>query len=396
MPISQKIAGFLEQGSWIRKMFEEGARLKAIHGEENVYDFSLGNPPEEPPKAFIKEFKRLAENPVPGMHRYMPNAGFPAVRLAIAKTISDECRLSLTERNVVMTVGAGGGMNVILKAILDPDDEVIMLAPFFPEYRLYADNQGGKAVVVNTTPEFMLDLNAIDKAINARTKAIIVNSPNNPTGVVYPEEQIKALGELLKKRCADLGRDIYLISDEPYKKLLFEFTEFPHVFKHVDNAIIVTSHSKDLSLAGERIGYVAASPKCADIERLCDALVFTNRCLGFVNAPALMQLIVAKVQDQTIDVGSYQKRRDLLYNNLTEMGFEMVLPQGGFYFFPKSPIEDDVAFVRAAQERRVLVAPGRGFGMEGYFRIAYSVTRQTIERSFGAWKELALEFGLKG
>ena len=376
-------------------MFEEGARLKAIHGEENVYDFSLGNPPEEPPEAFIKEFKKLAENPMPGMHRYMPNAGFPAVRETIAKTISDESGLTLSAQNVVMTVGAGGGMNVILKAILDPDDEVIMLAPFFPEYRLYADNQGGKAVVVNTTPEFMLDLDAIDKAINARTKAIIVNSPNNPTGVVYPEEQIKALGELLKKRCADLGRDIYLISDEPYKKLLFEFTEFPHIFKHVDNALIVTSHSKDLSLAGERIGYVAASPKCADIERLCDALVFTNRCLGFVNAPALMQLIVAKVQNETIDVGSYQKRRDLLYNNLTAMGFKMVLPQGGFYFFPKSPIEDDVAFVRAAQEKRVLVAPGRGFGLEGYFRIAYSVTQETIERSLDAWKELALEFGLK-
>ena len=263
MPISQKIAGFLEQGSWIRKMFEEGARLKAIHGEENVYDFSLGNPPEEPPEAFIKEFKKLAENPMPGMHRYMPNAGFPAVRETIAKTISDESGLTLSAQNVVMTVGAGGGMNVILKAILDQDDEVILLAPFFPEYRLYADNQGGKAVVVNTTPEFMLDLDAIDKAINARTKAIILNSPNNPTGVVYPEEQIKRAPS---GNCSKSGAPTWGGTSTSFRmSLTRNFCLNSPSFRTFSNTWTMRSSLRPIRrtcpLAGERIGYVAASPK---------------------------------------------------------------------------------------------------------------------------------------
>ncbi len=375
-------------------MFEEGARLKAQYGEEKVYDFSLGNPPEEPPEAFREELKRFMT--LEGIHRYMPNAGFPQVRDAVARTVAQDSGMSVEGRHVVMTVGAGGGLNVILKALLDQDEEVIVLAPFFVEYRFYVENHGGKSVVVGTNPDFLLDLEGIERAINERTKAIILNSPNNPAGVVYPEAQIKRLGEILRGRGKALGRDIYLISDEPYRKLLYDGVRYPHVFPHVDNAIIATSHSKDLALAGERIGYVAASPHCADLERLLEAMVFANRTLGFVNAPALMQLIVARLQGVTIDVASYQRRRNLLYDGLTSMGFQMVKPQGAFYLFPKSPIENDVAFVQAAQRKHILVAPGTGFGCPGHFRIAYSVPQQTIERSMEAWGGLAREFGLRG
>jgi aspartate aminotransferase len=396
VPISEKVASYLEKGSWIRKMFEEGAKLRAQHGEENVFDFSLGNPPEEPPEAFQRELRRLADDPEPGIHRYMPNAGFPQVRDAVARTVAQESGLPVEGRHVIMTVGAGGAINVALKALLDPDEEVILLSPFFVEYRFYVDNHGGKSVLVGTDPGFMLDLQAIERAINERTKAMILNSPNNPTGVVYPEEQIKRLGEILGRWGAALGRDIYLISDEPYRRLLYDGVTYPHVFCHVDNAIIATSYSKDLALPGERIGYLAASPRCADVERLLEAMVFANRTLGFVNAPALLQLIVARLQGVTIDVGSYQRRRDLLYNGLTALGFQMVKPQGAFYLFPKSPIENDVAFVQAAQRKHILVAPGTGFGYPGHFRIAYSVPQETIERSMEAWDGLAKEFGLRG
>jgi len=295
---------------------------------------------------------------------------------------------------VVMTTGAGGALNVALKALLDPGDEVIVLAPFFVEYRFYVDNHGGKSVLVNNREDFLLDLDAIGRAITDRTQAIILNSPNNPTGVVYPEEQIRALGVLLREKGKALGRDIYVLSDEPYRKLLYDGTSFPHVFQHLDNVVIAMSHSKDLALAGERIGYLAASPNCADLNRLMEALIFANRTLGFVNAPAILQLAVAKMQGVSIDVASYQKRRDALYDALAGMGFQCVKPQGAFYLFPRSPIANDVAFIQAAQRKHILVAPGTGFGWPGHFRIAYSVTMGTIERSLPAWRELATEYGL--
>jgi aspartate aminotransferase len=396
VPISQKVAGFLEKGSWIRKMFEEGGRLKKQYGEDRVFDFSLGNPPEEPPAAFTQALLELVQSPKAGMHRYMPNAGFPEVRESIAGRVSRDSGLELDGRHVVMTVGAGGALNVALKSLLDPGDEVIILAPFFVEYRFYADNHGGRPVVVPTDERFLLDLDALERAVNKKTKAVILNSPNNPTGVVYPEGQIRDLGRLLKKCEKTFGIDIYLVSDEPYRELLYDGVDFPHIFRYVDNALIVTSHSKDLALAGERIGYLAASPRCADLERLLEALVFANRTLGFVNAPALMQLAVAQLQGVTIDVASYRRRRDRLYESLTGMGFEMIKPQGAFYLFPKSPIEDDVAFVQAAQQKRILVAPGTGFGAPGHFRIAYSVPMPVVERSLTAWSALAKEYGLPG
>ncbi len=393
MGISEKVASYLEKGSWIRKMFEEGARLKAKLGEQNVYDFSLGNPPEEPPKEFLECVRSLLERP--GIHRYMPNAGFQEVREAVAKTVALESGLPVKAEQVVMTVGAGGALNVALKALLDPGEEVIIVAPFFVEYRFYVDNHGGSSVVVNSSKDFSLDLEAIERAINPRTKALLLNSPNNPTGVVYSEQQMKALGELLRERGKDLGRDIYLLSDEPYRRLLYDGVAFPHVFKYVDNAVIATSHSKDLALAGERIGYLVASPRCADLDRLMAAMVFANRTLGFVNAPALMQLAVASLQNVSIDVASYQRRRDRLYGLLTDLGFETVKPQGAFYLFPRSPIANDVSFVQEAQRRCILVAPGTGFGWPGHFRIAYSVPMEIIERSVPAWEALAKEFGLR-
>ncbi len=393
MGISEKVASYLEKGSWIRKMFEEGARLKAKLGEQNVYDFSLGNPPEEPPKEFVERVRSLLEKP--GIHRYMPNAGFQEVREAVAKTVAAESGLPVKAEQVVMTVGAGGALNVALKALLDPGEEVIIVAPFFVEYRFYVDNHGGSSVVVNSSKDFSLDLEAIERAINPRTKALLLNSPNNPTGVVYSEQQIKALGELLREKGKDLGRDIYLLSDEPYRRLLYDGVAFPHVFKYVDNAVIATSHSKDLALAGERIGYLVASPRCADLDRLMAAMVFANRTLGFVNAPALMQLAVASLQNVSIDVASYQRRRDRLYGLLTDLGFETVKPQGAFYLFPRSPIANDVSFVQEAQRRCILVAPGTGFGWPGHFRIAYSVPMEVIERSVPAWEALAKEFGLR-
>jgi len=391
--ISEKVASYLEKGSWIRKMFEEGARLKAQFGEENVYDFSLGNPPEEPPREFLEQVRSLLERP--GVHRYMPNAGFQEAREAVARSVAAESGLPVEAQQVIMTVGAGGALNVALKALLDPGEQVIIIAPFFVEYRFYVDNHNGESVVVKSSEDFSLDLEAIEKAINHRTKAMLLNSPNNPTGVVYPEEQIRGLGELLREKGRALGRDIYLLSDEPYRRLLYDGVSFPHVFKHVENAIIATSHSKDLALAGERIGYLVASPRCADLERLMAAMVFANRTLGFVNAPALMQLAVASLQGVTIDVSSYQQRRDRLYSLLTGLGFQMVKPRGAFYLFPRSPIANDVSFVQEAQRRRILVAPGTGFGWPGHFRIAYSVPMEMIERSVGAWEALAKEFGLK-
>lgn len=391
--ISQKVASHLERGSWIRKMFEEGAKLKAQFGEENVYDFSLGNPPEEPPEEFVREVEGLLRRP--GVHRYMSNAGFQEAREAISRVVSEESGLEVGPGHVVMTVGAGGALNVALKALLDPGEEVIIIAPFFVEYRFYVDNHGGTSVVVRSKEDFSLDLEALERAINERTKVVIINSPNNPTGIVYSREQIEELGALLRDKGRALGKDIYLLSDEPYRRLLYDGTEYPHVFRYVENAIIATSHSKDLALAGERIGYLAVSPNCADLARLVEALVFCNRILGFVNAPAMMQLAVAGLQRVTIDVSSYKQRRDALYEMLTSLGFQMVKPQGAFYLFPRSPIADDVAFVQAAQKRRILVAPGTGFGWPGHFRIAYSVPMEVIRRSARAWEELASEFSLK-
>lgn len=378
-------------------MFEEGERLRQEFGADQIYDFTLGNPDVEPPAQFHGAFLKLAQSPLPGMHRYMNNAGYAETRAAVATALSRASDLPVQAGQVVMTCGAGGALNVVLKTILNPGDEVIILAPYFVEYRFYIDNHGGEPVVVWTNPEtFQLDVPAIAAAMTAKTRAIIICSPNNPTGVIYPAESLQALGEAVSAREKEFGRQICVISDEPYARISYDGKSVPNIFRYVENSVIVTSHSKDLALPGERIGYLAANPRMRSVDSFMEGTIFSNRVLGFVNAPALMQRLVAGLQHISVDIGAYQQKRDILYDALTGMGFQMVRPDGAFYFFPKSPLSDDVEFVRLAQKHRILLVPGSGFGAPGYFRIAYCVDRGMIERSLGAWRELAREVGLEG
>ncbi len=395
MSISIKIAKYIERASWIRKMFEEGTRLRAERGAENIFDFTIGNPSTEPPASLQRELLKLAQQPIPGMHRYMSNAGYPETRQAVADHISKSTTQQIEARHIVMTCGAGGGLNVVLKTILNPGEEVIILSPYFVEYMFYIDNHGGTAETVATDADtFQLDMAAIEAAIGPNTRAIIINSPNNPTGVIYPAASLQALGELLARKEQELGRTLFVISDEPYARLAYEGYSVPCVFSHIKNSVIVTSHSKDLALPGERIGYLAANPAMDGVEKFMEGAIFCNRVLGFVNAPALMQRLVTNLQEESVDITAYQEKRDLLYQHLTGLGFKMVKPQGGFYFFPESPMEDDVAFAGLAQKHNILVVPGRGFGAPGYFRIAYCVELKMIERSLPAWEKLAREAGL--
>jgi len=395
MTIATKIKMQIEGSSWIRKMFEEGAVLRQQYGDDNVFDFTLGNPTTEPPPELHRELKRIAEAPIPGMHRYMNNAGYEETRTAVAEVIAENCSQPVSSNHVVMTCGAGAALNVVLKTLVNPGDEVIILNPYFVEYKFYIDNQGGVPVEVMTEDDFQPDLEAIADAINSRTRAIIINSPNNPTGVIYPQSTLNALGELLRKKEQQLGHSIVVISDEPYAKISFDET-VPAIFDAIRNAVIVTSHSKDLALPGERIGYLAANPALDDVDLFMQGAIFCNRVLGFVNAPALMQRLVTNLQRVSVDSKEYRHKRDLLYDKLTALGFEMVKPGGGFYLFPKSPIPDEMEFIRQAQKYRILLVPGSGFGAPGFFRIAYCVDTAMIERSLPLWEELAREAGLTG
>lgn len=395
MSIATKVQDSLSRSSWIRKMFEEGDRLRKIHGADSVYDFTLGNPDLEPPASFKAKLAGLAAHPIPGMHQYMSNAGYPETRAAIAAHLSRQTGLALTAGQIVMTVGAGGGLNIVFKALLNPGDEVLVSKPYFVEYGFYTDNHQGKLVVVPSRPDFQLDPDAIAAAITAKTKIILINSPNNPTGAVYTEATLQALAEVIRRKEAELGTTIYLVSDEPYAGLVYDGATVPPVLARFEHSLVVTSHSKDLALPGERIGYVAVNPSNPQPELLFDALVFANRVLGYVNAPALMQRLIADLQGQVVGTEIYRERRDLLYNHLRAVGFEVVKPQGAFYLFPKSPIPDDVAFIQAAVKYNLLLVPGSGFGQPGYFRIAYCVSKRTIENSLPAFTKLAEEFGLK-
>jgi aspartate aminotransferase len=387
MAISQKVSGFMENSSWIRKMFEEGIRLKKEFGEENVFDLSLGNPVIEPPEEVRKALVESAQDESSGLHRYMPNAGLADVRAVIAESLSPECKAELSANDVVMVCGAAGGLNITLKALLDPGDEVVIFTPYFVEYLFYADNHGGKAVAVSTRDDFHLDMEALQNALNAKTKAVIINSPNNPTGVVYSRGELQELADILKSHSDKLGKAVYLISDDPYKKIVFDGVEAPSVMEFYDNSIYITSHSKDIALPGERIGFVAVHPRCEDAGPLMAGLIFCNRVLGFVNAPALIQRAVKQVQSVTVDVEQYRRKRDYLYKEMTRIGYEVVKPQGAFYFFPKSPIPDEVEFVRRLAENKVLVVPGRGFGQPGYFRIAYCFPDSVLEGSIAGFEK---------
>jgi len=392
MAIAEKVQGFIDRASWIRRMFEQGAALRQRFGEENVFDFTLGNPSVEPPEAFKQELLDLAQNPQPGMHRYMNNAGYEETRAAVAQMLEQKSNLAVKPSQVIMTCGAGGALNVVLKTILNPGEEVIILAPFFVEYKFYIDNHGGTPVEVWTDPDtFQPDLEAIESAIGPKTRAIILNSPNNPTGVIYPRKTLEQLGRILEQKEKEFNRQIYVISDEPYARLSYDGLEVPCIFSAIRNSVIVTSHSKDLALPGERIGYLAANPEMNEVDLFIEGAVFCNRVLGFVNAPALMQRLISHLQHVSVDIQEYQDKRDILYLHLSKMGFEMVKPQGGFYLFPRSPLADDIEFVKQAQNHNILLVPGSGFGAPGYFRIAYCIDRSIIERSLPAWEKLARE-----
>jgi aspartate aminotransferase len=394
MPIAKKIKHYMESASWIRGMFEEGIRLKHQYGEDNVFDFSLGNPVLEPPPAFHAALRDLLEHPQPGMHRYMPNVGYPETRAAVAAQLTKETGMPFTAEHIVMCVGAAAGINVVLKTLLDPGDEVLFFAPYFVEYHFYVDYHGGVAKVVPTGANFDLDLEALEAALSPRSKVVLINSPNNPTGVIYPATTLKQLGELLQRRERQFNTKIYLLSDEPYKKLIYGGLTYPEIYPHHPNTMTVTSHAKDLALPGERIGYIAVNPDCADLKDLISGMSFTTRTLGFVNAPALMQRVIVKLQGVTIEMSQYERKRNFLCDHLMAMGYQLVKPQGAFYIFPKTPIADDVAFVKALQAKNILTVPGRGFGTPGHFRIAYCVEDRTIERSMHGFRAVAKEFGL--
>ncbi len=396
--ISHKVAGSLQRASWIRKMFDHGAQLKAKHGADKVFDFTLGNPSFEPPVEVQQRLVELATNPIPGMHRYMPNAGYPHVRANVAEHLNRTQEPSdlLTEDNVLMTCGAGGALNVIFKAILDQGDEVITLAPYFVEYGFYADNHQGKLVPVDTTLDFQPDLAKIEAAINAKTRAILIDSPNNPTGAVYSRETLEQLNELIQRKEREFDTIIYLLSDEPYAKLIYDGVEVPPVLQIFPNSILTTSFSKDLCLAGDRIGYIGINPRNREPQDLFAAMTFANRTLGFVNPVALMQHLILDMHDLVVGVDELRERRDVLYNALAGMGYQLTKPQGAFYLFPQSPIEDDVAFCAAAAEKLLLIVPGKGFGGVGHFRIAYSnITVPQIKQALPIFEELAQEHGLQ-
>ena len=392
MTIGKKIEATLSESSWIRKMFEEGARLRAKHGAGNVYDFSLGNPNLKPPKNFSDNLIDAAKSSVEGNHAYMPNVGFPYVRKSVAANVSAEQQADVSEKEIIMTCGAAGALNVILKTILDPGDEVITPSPYFVEYKFYADNHGGILKTVPTKPDFSLDITAISSAINNKTKAVLINSPNNPTGQIYSKESLIELGTVLNDKGKKSGRTIYLISDEPYRKIVYDGVKVPSIFNCYRESIIATSYSKDISIPGERIGYIAVNPDAAFKENLINGMALANRILGFVNAPALMQRIIASIQGASVDISEYQRKRDILCNNLAECGYEFVRPSGAFYLFPKSPVPDDVKFVKALQDELILVVPGSGFGCPGHFRIAFCVDDDTIINSISGFKRAMEKF----
>ncbi|HEX2279290.1 MAG TPA: pyridoxal phosphate-dependent aminotransferase [Candidatus Tectomicrobia bacterium] len=394
MPIAQKIKHYMESASWIRGMFEEGIRLKQQYGEDNIFDLSLGNPVMEPPPAFHATLRQLLQDPPPGMHRYMPNVGYAETRAAVAAQLAKETGVAFSAEHIIMCVGAAAGINVVLRTLLDPGDEVLFFAPYFVEYHFYVDYHGGVAKVVPTDAHFDLDLEALEAALTPRSKVVLMNSPNNPTGVIYPATTLKALGELLQRKERQFNTKIYLLSDEPYKKLTYGGLAYPEIYSHHANAISVTSHAKDLALPGERIGYIAVHPNCADLKDLIGGMSFTTRTLGFVNAPALMQRALVHLQGVTVDMQQYERKRNFLCDNLSAMGYQLVKPQGAFYIFPKTPIADDVAFVEALQAKHILTVPGRGFGGPGHFRIAYCVEDRTIERAMDGFRAVAKEFGM--
>lgn len=391
--VSEKITSNLSRSSWIRAMFEEGEKLRKQFGADKVYDFSLGNPDIEPPEMVKEALKKAILSDTPKMHGYMSNAGYTDVRAAVAAKLKKASGLPVEGQHVIMACGAGGAMNVVLKTLLNPDEEVIVFAPYFAEYLFYIENHGGKAVIVNTDPStFQPDPQKLYDAITPNTKAIIINTPNNPTGVVYSRNTLDKLAEKISAREKEFDTQICVISDEPYEKIVYDGVEVTPIFTVFNRAIMVNSFSKSLSLPGERIGFIAINPKIGDTNPLMDGLIFSTRTLGFVNAPALFQRILPESLEATVDVNAYKERRDMLYDIIAGAGFKCLKPTGAFYLFPQSPIEDDVEFCQAAVKYNLVIVPGKGFGCPGHFRMAYCVDESVIRNSKGAFEALASEF----
>ena len=394
--ISEKMIGLVKNSSVIRAMFEEGKRLAGIYGAENVFDFSLGNPSVEPPVEIKEALLAVINEESPNLvHGYMNNSGYEDVREKIAEHINRDFQTAFHSGNIIMTVGAAGGLNVILKTILNPGDEVVVFAPFFGEYRNYVSNFDGKLITITpNTENFQPNLVEFEQMLTKKTKAVIVNTPNNPTGVIYSEQTIKALAEILNKKQIEFGNSIYVIADEPYRELAYDGAEVPYLTKYYNNTIVGYSFSKSLSLPGERIGYLVIPNEVDDFKDVVEAANVANRILGYVNAPSLIQRAVARCLDAKVDLEIYNRNRELLYNNLVSYGYECVKPQGAFYLFVKALEESDPAFAKAAKKHNLLIVPGSAFGCPGYFRIAYCVDYAMIERSLPKFKKLAEEYGI--
>ncbi len=392
MSIAKRIETVIAGSSWIRRMFEEGSELKKRYGAENVFDFSLGNPNLPPPPRFREVLREIIATEGPGAHAYMPNTGYPEVCGAVAGFLTGEQGVPVEPSDVIMTCGAAGALNIALKALLDPGDEVLTPVPCFVEYGFYADNHGGVLTTAPSRPDFQLDLDALSAALTPRTKVVLINSPNNPTGAVYSSASLAALGECLARKSREFNRTIYLVSDEPYRKVVFDGISVPSLFTAYPESLIATSYSKDISIPGERIGFVAVNPRAAYRRPLIAGMALANRILGFVNAPALMQRAVARLQGERTDIAAYQRKRDLLCDAFTAMGYEFVKPAGTFYLFPRAPIADDVEFAQALKAERILVVPGSGFHAPGYFRIAFCVSDDTITRALPGFERALRHF----
>ena len=397
MVLSKNMQKLVAGSSTIRKLFEEGIELAKVVGAENVYDFSLGNPAAPVPEQVKKSIYDILENRNANfVHCYMPNAGYPEVREKVAENLNKKYNSSFTKENIIMTVGAAGGINCVLRCLLEQEDEVLCFAPFFGEYNSYVMNFGGNLKVVPADYEtFQLNVEEADKYITERTKAVIINNPNNPSGVVYNKETLIRLQKMLEKAEERIGHPIYVLSDEPYRELVYDGCELPFAPDYIKNCIVVYSFSKSLSLSGERIGYMAVSRQIAEYDTMINALVVANRCIGYINAPSLFQLVVADCLDVKTDVAFYDRNRKLLYESMKDMGFECVKPEGAFYMWVKSLEEDDSAFVAKAKEFNLLLVPGSAFMCPGYVRIAYCVDKSMIEHSFAAFEKLAESYAEK-
>jgi Aspartate/tyrosine/aromatic aminotransferase len=392
--IAEKMKEYVHNSSAVRAMFEEGKKMAVIYGSDNVYDFSLGNPNVETPEAVKKAIYRiLEEEQSTVVHGYMNNSGYEEIRKKIADSINKKQGTCFSSENILMTVGAAGGLNVIFKTLLNPEDQVITFAPYFSEYKNYAANYDARLITISpNTKTFQPNIKELEEKITKKTKAIIINSPNNPTGVIYSEETIIKIAEVLEKKQKEFEQDIYIISDEPYRELVYDNIQVPYITKYYKNTIIGYSYSKSLSLPGERIGYLVIPDEVSDSKNIIAGANVANRILGFVNAPSLFQKVIGECLEEEVDISYYKNNRDTLYEGLTSTGYECARPEGAFYLFLKSPIADEKIFCEAAKKHRILIVPGGAFGCPGYIRIAYCVSYETIVNALPGFLALAQEF----